>query len=102
MGRLASWHFCPTFHSADNLEREGIAPSTVEVTGNTVVAALHLVVRALASGSARPAVVPKRARQRVLVTLHRRETKAPRSDASAGCSPVWHDALTSKWSSQST
>ena len=47
----------------------------MEVTGNTVVDALHMVVRRLADGSAHAAVPPKRARHRVLVTLHRRETQ---------------------------
>ena len=72
---LASWHFCPTRGSAANLAREGVSPATMEVTGNTVVDALHMVLSRLADGSARTALPPKRARRRVLVTLHRRETQ---------------------------
>ncbi|HEU0024561.1 MAG TPA: UDP-N-acetylglucosamine 2-epimerase (non-hydrolyzing) [Thermoleophilaceae bacterium] len=72
---LASWHFCPTAVSADNLAREGVSPASVEVTGNTVVDSLQLVLRLLSDGSACAAVPPRRARHRVLVTLHRRETQ---------------------------
>jgi UDP-N-acetylglucosamine 2-epimerase (non-hydrolysing) len=75
LSSLASWHFCPTSGSAANLRREGIPSSDIEVTGNTVVDALHMVVRRLSDGSAEAAVPPKRARRRVLVTLHRRETQ---------------------------
>ena len=75
---LATWHFCPTAVSAANLAREGVSPASVEVTGNTVVDSLHMVLRRLADGSARATVPPKRARQRVLVTLHRRETQGER------------------------
>ena len=55
-----------------------MSPETVEITGNTVVDSLDMVLRRLADGSARAAVPPKRARQRVLVTLHRRETQGER------------------------
>jgi UDP-N-acetylglucosamine 2-epimerase (non-hydrolysing) len=72
---LASWHFCPTAASAGNLAREGVPPATVEITGNTVVDSLHMVVRRLSDGSAHADVPPKRARHRLLVTLHRRETQ---------------------------
>jgi UDP-N-acetylglucosamine 2-epimerase (non-hydrolysing) len=37
---LTHWHFAPTTTSRDNLLREGVAPATVHVTGNTVIDAL--------------------------------------------------------------
>lgn len=37
---LARWNFCPTEGSQENLLREGIAPGTIHVTGNTVIDAL--------------------------------------------------------------
>jgi len=72
--RLCRWHFAPTEQARRNLLAEGIAPSTVEVTGNTVVDALLAtadrpydfpagpIAEALATG-----------RRLVLVTAHRRE-----------------------------
>src|SRR5205814_10281550 len=49
---LVSLHFAPTPSARDALVREGVCPSTVEVTGNTVVDAL-LMEKALQE---RPAV----------------------------------------------
>ncbi len=43
--RLASLHFAPTRRARSNLIREGIAPATIHVSGNTVVDALLDVVR---------------------------------------------------------
>ena len=79
--RLANWHFCPTPESARNLEEEGIPLTTIEVTGNTVVDALETIVDRLDDGSASADVPPKRARHRVLVTLHRRETQGTQQRA---------------------
>jgi UDP-N-acetylglucosamine 2-epimerase (non-hydrolysing) len=41
--RLATLHFAPTKAAADNLEHEGVDPSTVHVTGNTVIDAMLAV-----------------------------------------------------------
>lgn len=63
--RLAEWHFCPTESNRQNLLREGVAPSRIYVTGNTVIDALMIAkekVRDIADG-----------RRRVLITGHRRE-----------------------------
>lgn len=63
--RLAKWHFCPTESNRQNLLREGVAPSRIYVTGNTVIDALMIAiekVRDIADGS-----------RRVLITGHRRE-----------------------------
>lgn len=43
---LARWNFCPTSVSRDNLLREGIAPETCHITGNSVIDALLRVKRA--------------------------------------------------------
>lgn len=43
-GRLASIHFAPTELSRSNLLSEGIPSSSVFVTGNTVIDALHWVI----------------------------------------------------------
>lgn len=41
--KLADYHFAPTQKSFDNLIKEGIEPSTVYITGNTVIDALLMV-----------------------------------------------------------
>src|SRR5687768_13427025 len=66
-GRIARWHFAPTQEAADNLLREGTAPASVHVTGNTVIDAL-LEMAARCGESP----VPQGLRL-VLVTAHRRE-----------------------------
>jgi len=72
---LAALHLAPTANSRRNLESEGIDPSTIVVTGNTVIDALQATLstevtiadrrlaRAMASG-----------RPILLVTSHRRES----------------------------
>ena len=42
-GRIASYHFCPTTLSKENLEKENVQGQII-VTGNTVIDALHMVV----------------------------------------------------------
>ena len=42
-GALAKYHYAPTETARDNLRREGINPSTIVVTGNTVIDSLHYV-----------------------------------------------------------
>lgn len=76
VSEIASWHFCPTATSAENLLRENIHPSTIEVTGNTVIDALHWMIdRQQRIGFVADHLPPKRAARRILVTLHRRETQ---------------------------
>lgn len=43
-GRLATLHFAPTQRAKDNLLAENVDPALIEVTGNTVIDALHSVV----------------------------------------------------------
>ena len=72
--RLASIHFAPTAQARAALLREGVPPSDVHLTGNTVIDALLATVRpnyAFRSpqlGSLDPG------RRLVLVTTHRRES----------------------------
>jgi UDP-N-acetylglucosamine 2-epimerase (hydrolysing) len=71
---LATHHFAPTEGARENLIRENIDPSSILVTGNTVVDALLF-----AAGRPCPASVPRlealgRERELILVTAHRRES----------------------------
>ena len=79
-GALAELHFAPTDRSRQNLLEEGVAPTKVHVTGNTVIDALLDVVRKL---DASPVFQQQFAeqfdfldpeRKLILVTGHRRES----------------------------
>lgn len=85
-GRIATYHFAPTVLSRENLLREGVSPSSVVVTGNTVIDALHWVVeRIKVDGALRHEVGRfllqagynlerlNGGRKLVLITGHRRE-----------------------------
>ena len=50
-GRIAQYHFAPTKLSRENLLRENIADDNIVVTGNTVIDALHWVVKKIESNS---------------------------------------------------
>ena len=72
--RLARWHFAPTAQAEASLLAEGVAPSTVYVTGNTVVDALIETASqpfVFAPGPVSDAL--NSGRRIVLVTAHRRE-----------------------------
>ena len=77
--RLAALHFPPTQQSHDNLVREGVDPSRIVVTGNTVIDALFDTISILDTEPARltpfgKGLPPLRANTRlILATLHRRE-----------------------------
>lgn len=79
-GAIAKLHFAPTTSSAANLEREGVDPADVVVTGNTVIDALLQVVERLKSDpvlrSKIEADLPQlpAGRRMILVTGHRRES----------------------------
>jgi UDP-N-acetylglucosamine 2-epimerase (non-hydrolysing) len=68
-GHLARWHFVPTQRSRRNLLREGIVPSAIHVTGNTVIDALLEV----AAKDWPLDVQLDPSKRLVLVTAHRRE-----------------------------
>lgn len=70
-GRLARWHFAPTEAAGRALLREGVAPDSVHVTGNTVIDALLATV-AKCRESDEPVAAGQR--RRILLTAHRRES----------------------------
>ncbi|WP_309505047.1 non-hydrolyzing UDP-N-acetylglucosamine 2-epimerase [Streptomyces sp. KM273126] len=74
--QLASLHLAPTRHARNNLLRDGVAPSAVVVTGNTVIDALRWAVgRTADHGYGDPALadLDDTTRRVLLVTSHRRE-----------------------------
>lgn len=79
-GALASIHFAPTENSQQNLLREGIPASSIEVTGNTVIDALLQVVAKLDQDSELQGLFKQQFSflrpdsRLVLVTGHRRES----------------------------
>ena len=78
-GLVAHLHFAPTITSQANLLAECVDPTTIEVTGNTVIDALLYVSERLAQDEALSAPLNERFsflspnRKLVLVTGHRRE-----------------------------
>lgn len=72
IARLAHLHFAPTCGARRNLLAEGVAASRIEITGNTVVDALHWIRRHAGARGAQRTLTGKRL---VLATLHRRENR---------------------------
>lgn len=71
--QLAALHLAPTATSRANLVADGIAPTDIAVTGNTVIdALLDVVARKLPLEN--PALAAIDGRPTVLVTSHRRES----------------------------
>jgi len=75
--RLADIHFAPTQWARKNLRREGVAAKSVVVTGNTVVDALHYVIKN--SRQKEPEFLHRipGGQRVILVTAHRRESFGP-------------------------
>ena len=74
---VTALHFAPTPLAAERLLAEGVDAKSVLVTGNTVVDALHVMVKAAdARAGSRRVLVPPEARM-ILVTSHRRESWGP-------------------------
>lgn len=79
-GALAELHFAPTDRSRQNLLEEGVAPSKVHVTGNTVIDALLDVVEKLENSPIFQQQFAEQfdfldaSRKLILVTGHRRES----------------------------
>ena len=85
-GRIATYHFAPTLLSKQNLLKENVNPDRILVTGNTVIDALHQVVRKIKTDNALDAELEQTlkhcgydvsrlqsGRRLVLITGHRRE-----------------------------
>jgi len=80
VGQTASLHFAPTTLAKSNLLKEGVAPTAVWVTGNTVIDALLDIVKRISADSALQAKLAQampwlddKKRRLILVTGHRRE-----------------------------
>lgn len=84
--RIATYNFAPTETAKRNLMNEGVAAEKIEVTGNTVIDALHIVISRFEADSAIRDGVRKKimsagydlsrqdnGRRIVLITGHRRE-----------------------------
>lgn len=70
VGIIAKYHFAPTKLSHDNLVREGKAPESIYITGNTAIDALKTTVREEYSSDALDWASGSRL---ILITAHRRE-----------------------------
>lgn len=66
--------FAPTQRNYDSLIREGIEPTRIEVVGNTVVDALHAVLKMDYDWGRGPLRFIDKSDRLVLVTAHRRES----------------------------
>lgn len=83
-GRLARWHFAPTERNKQALLAEKVSDEYIAITGNTVVDALHMVVKKITESSALRQQIAETLKnsglplnvvdqQYILVTGHRRE-----------------------------
>ncbi len=73
--RLATLHFAPTQSAAENLYREGVAPDSVVITGNTGIDAVQHVRDALRSNALSSGWTNlDSTRKLIVVTAHRRES----------------------------
>ena len=73
--QLATLHLAPTALARSNLERDGVAPDSIVVTGNSVIdALLATVARPLAPASDELARRLALGRPVILATTHRRES----------------------------
>ena len=73
-GVVTSLHLAPTSIARDNLLAEGVAPSTIVTTGNTVVDAVKMLVEMKMADQELPAGVPHDGSRLLLITSHRRES----------------------------
>jgi UDP-N-acetylglucosamine 2-epimerase (non-hydrolysing) len=74
IGRIAKWHFAPTSRAKANLVSEGVSPSSIYVTGNTVVDAIQMLAGNKEAVDALKNVASINPQEDfVLVTAHRRE-----------------------------
>jgi UDP-N-acetylglucosamine 2-epimerase (non-hydrolysing) len=77
-GRLADLHFAATDWAANNLIREGVPETRVQVTGNTGIDAVLGIRDALVGGKITPPPLPVDPKKKIIVvTAHRRESFGP-------------------------
>lgn len=74
---VADLHLAPTYHSRENLLREGVEDWRIVITGNPVIDALNQIVRRPMPAEARQLLdqyqIGEGGKQLLLVTAHRRE-----------------------------
>ena len=78
---IADLHFAPTEWAAENLRKENVDWSRIQVTGNTVVDALNWAIRQPHKSTFCDDVIRElneSNRKLILVTLHRRESFGPK------------------------
>lgn len=75
--RLATYHFAATERNRDSLRQEGINEAAIFVTGNPVVDALQMVLRAAPSAHAVEILRKIAGRKCIVLTTHRRESFGP-------------------------
>lgn len=81
--KIATWHFAPTTLSKKNLISEGIKNSTISITGNTIIDALHWTLKRIDEDKVRRINLENtlntllnfswQTNKYVLITAHRRE-----------------------------
>ncbi len=75
ISQLATWHFAATERNRQTLEREGVAPASIFVTGNPVIDALHWTLDRHPRTSRLQSLLDRVRDQRLIVlTTHRRES----------------------------
>lgn len=74
ISRLATLHFAPTEAAKQNLLREGVPAGNIFLTGNTVIDALHLVLK----GDSPFPYPLETGLKLIIVTAHRRENWGPK------------------------
>lgn len=72
--RITRWAFAPTAQARENLLREGVAPESVTVTGNTVIDALLYTVSSMTKPKAAELCGLPEGAAFILATMHRRES----------------------------
>lgn len=87
VSQIADLHFAPTEWAKENLLAEGVAPEQIVVTGNTVIDALHWILKKNKENPSEDvAAIQEWAdktigdREMVLITGHRRESFGPLFD----------------------
>lgn len=77
--RIASLHFAPSQHTAQNLRHQHISPDTIIVTGNTVIDALLMAKHKIDHDASLQSTLAQQfnfltpERKYILITTHRRE-----------------------------
>jgi UDP-N-acetylglucosamine 2-epimerase (non-hydrolysing) len=74
---LADLYFVPTRLSARNLKKEGIPDKNIYITGNTVIDALLMALKAPYKAKNKQPISLDARKKIILVTLHRRENWGP-------------------------